>query len=101
MYHHGDSPLLAVITGDRNGNALALLIQAKDNELAGLGMLCNKRRFDFKQTDALRIIQISLGYYLIHGCTPFAVLIERNGLKPLGHPSELYTENLSMSIFTL
>ncbi len=80
--HHGDGSLLTVIAGNGYRNTLPLFVQAENHKLAGLGVFCHERRLNLEKTDALGIIQIPLGYYLIHGCTPFAVLIDRVGGPP-------------------
>ncbi len=46
-----DSALLAVVIMDRQGDALAVLIHPKDDELAGLGLLCDHGGFNLKQHD--------------------------------------------------
>ena len=46
MDDDGDGALLAVVVMDRDGDAFAVFIDAQDDELAGLGLLCHHRRLD-------------------------------------------------------
>ena len=66
LHHDGDGALLPVPAGDRNRHTLALLIQAEDNELTGLGMLGHQGGLDLKEADGFRLVEKSLGYYFVH-----------------------------------
>ena len=45
----GNSPFFGIVIVDSDGNTLAILIYAENDELARLGLLCDQRRFDFVQ----------------------------------------------------
>ena len=51
LHDDGDGALLAVVVMDRDGDAFAAFIDAQDDELAGLGLLCHHRRLDLIQDD--------------------------------------------------
>ena len=61
LHHDGNRALLPVVSGDRNGNTLSLLIQAEDDELTRHCMARNERRFDFKKADCFCLIEESFG----------------------------------------
>ncbi len=51
LHNDGNGALLAVVVMDRDGDAFAVFIDAQDDELAGLGLLCHHRRLDLIQDD--------------------------------------------------
>ena len=47
--NNGDGALLGIVVVDGDGDALAVLIHAEDDELARLGLLCDQGRLDLVQ----------------------------------------------------
>ncbi len=66
LHHNGDGALLPVPTGDRHRDALALLIKAEDNKLAGLRVARDQRSLDLKQAYGLCLVQELLFNNFVH-----------------------------------
>ena len=73
LHHDGDGALLTIPVRDGDGDALALLIQTEDDELAGLRVPGGQRRLDLEQADGLGVVEETLGYYLVHGNTSIVI----------------------------
>ncbi len=63
-----DRPGIGVGVGDGQGNPLAVLIESNDDELAGLALLRDQRRFDHHSVHVSR--DPLMDDYLVHVCAP-------------------------------
>ena len=66
-------PSAAVEVGDRERNALAVFVDADDDELSGLRRACHARCEDLHQPDALceeSFFKYRVHYYIFSGCCP-------------------------------
>ena len=80
-----DGALLTIIIVDGQGDALAVLIHAQDDELAGLGLLGDHGSFDLKENDG-RVERLFF-YDTIHKSSFFPetssiLLLKRNSFRP-------------------
>ena len=71
LHHNGNGALFPVISSHGNGNALTLLVQTEDDELACGGVFCHQRSFDFEQADGFSLVQKSFLYDLEHLITSY------------------------------
>ena len=69
--HDGNGTGLAVVIGNGQGNALAVLIQTQDDELAGQALLGDQRGLDDVLKDRAGLIQGPLAYDRKHSFFPF------------------------------
>ena len=64
LENDGNSAFLPVVAGDGQGNTLTHLIDAENDELAGLGLAGHEGGLDLQQTDAG--VEILFAHDLVH-----------------------------------